>query len=165
MSTLARPLFVLLLVAGAIVIGATTDQLPSRIASHFSAGGTANGWMTHSGYLVFMLVFAILIPLGIVASMSLLPRISDKAINLPNRDYWLGPKHREATFRFLTAHAYWLGSLMVVFIVSIHLLLIVANATQPPRLPTQPFITLLVLFLLALGVWAATLVRRFRTTA
>ena len=76
--------------------------------------------------------------------MSLLPRVSDKAINLPNRDYWLAPPQREATFRFLTAHACWLGSLMVVFIVGIHLLLIAANATQPPRLPTQPFITLLV---------------------
>jgi len=164
MSHIARPLFVLLLVIGAIVIGVTTDQLPAQLASHFAAGGTVTGWMSRRGYLLFMLVFAVIIPLVIVASMSLLPRVSDKAINLPNRDYWLGPRQREATFGFLTAHACWLGSLMIVFILGIHFLLIAANATQPPRLPTQPFITLLVAFLVGILIWAATLVRRFRTT-
>ena len=164
MSQIARPLFVLLLVIGAIVIGATTDQLPAQVASHFAAGGTANGWMSRRGYLLFMLVFAVVIPLGIVFGMSLLPRMSDKAINIPNRDYWLSPTRREATFRFLTAHACWLGSLMIVFIVGIHFLLIAANATQPPRLPTQPFIALLVAFLVGIAIWAATLVRHFRGT-
>jgi len=164
MSALARPLFALLLVVGAIVIGVTTDQLPAQIASHFSADGAANGGMSRRGYLLFMLVFAVVIPLFIVFSMSLLPRVSDKAINLPNRDHWLGPSQREATFGFLTSHACWLGSLMIVFITAIHFLLIAANATQPPRLPTQPFITLLAAFLIGVGVWAATLVRRFRNT-
>jgi uncharacterized membrane protein len=162
MSQIARPLFVVLLVTGAIVIGVTTGYLPDQIASHFGAGGAANGWMSRSGYLTFMLVFAVALPVGIVFSMSLLPRVSVNAINIPNRDHWLSPTRRAATFRFLTAHACWLGSLMVVFIVGIHLLLIAANATQPPHLPTQPFITLLVLFLAALAIWAATLVRRFR---
>ena len=68
MSQIARPLFVLLLVIGAIVIGVTTDQLPAQIASHFSAGGAANGWMSRSGYLTFMLVFAVVIPPGHRAS-------------------------------------------------------------------------------------------------
>ena len=162
MSALARPLFALLLVVGAIVIGVTTDQLPTQIASHFSADGAANGGMSRRGYLLFMLVFAVVIPLCIVFSMSLLPRFSDKAINLPNRDHWLGPSRREATFGYLTAHACWLGSLTIVFIIGIHFLLIAANATQPPRLPTQPFLTLLAAFLLGIAVWGATLVRRFR---
>jgi uncharacterized membrane protein len=163
MSHIARPLFALLLVIGAIVIGATTDQLPAQLASHFAAGGAATGWMSRRGYLLFMLVFAVVIPLVIVFSMSLLPRVSDKAINIPNRDYWLGPSQREATFGFLTAHACWLGSLTIVFITGIHFMLIAANATQP-RLPTQPFITLLVAFLIGIAIWAATLVRRFRGT-
>jgi uncharacterized membrane protein len=164
MSHFARPLFALLLVIGAVVIGVTTDQLPAQIASHFAAGGAATGWMSRRGYLLFMLVFAVIIPLVIVLSMSLLPRVSDKAINIPNRDYWLGPAQREATFGFLTAHACWLGSLMIVFITGIHFMLIAANATQPPRLPTQPFITLLVAFLVGIAIWAATLVRHFRRT-
>jgi uncharacterized membrane protein len=164
MSHIARPLFALLLVVGAVVIGVTTDQLPAQLGSHFAAGGAATGWMSRRGYLLLMLVFAVIMPLLIVVSMGLLPRLSDKAINIPNRDYWLGPSQREATFGFLTAHACWLGSLTIVFITGIHFLLIAANATQPPRLPTQPFITLLVVFLVGVAVWAAALVRRFRGT-
>jgi uncharacterized membrane protein len=164
MSHIARPLFALLLVIGAVVIGVTTDQLPAQLASHFAAGGAATGSMSRRGYLLFMLAFAVVIPLFIVFSMSLLPRVSDKAISIPNRDYWLGPVQREATFGFLTAHACWLGSLMIVFITGIHFMLIAANATQPPRLPTQPFITLLVAFLVGIAIWAATLVRHFRRT-
>jgi uncharacterized membrane protein len=164
MSHVARPLFVLLLVIGAIVIGVTTDQLPAQLASHFAAGGAATGWMSRRGYLLLMLVFAVVMPLTIVASMSLLPRVSDKAINIPDRDFWLAPAQREATFGFLTAHACWLGSLMIVFITAVHFLLIAANATQPPRLPVQPFLTLLVAFLVGIGTWAATLVRHFRRT-
>jgi uncharacterized membrane protein len=164
MSHVARPLFVLLLVIGAIVIGVTTDQLPAQLASHFAAGGAATGWMSRRGYLLLMLVFAVVMPLTIVASMSLLPRVSDKAINIPDPDFWLAPARREATFGFLTAHACWLGSLMIVFITGIHFLLIEANATQPPRLPVQPFLTLLVAFLVGIGTWAATLVRHFRRT-
>jgi len=162
MPQLARPLFVLLLVIGAILISVTTDQLPVQIASHFSAGGVPNGWMSRRGYLLFMLVFAVILPVTVVLSMSLLPRLKQGSINIPNRDYWLDPARREDTLRYFGTHACWLGSLLVVFIAAIHFLLIEANAAQPPRLPIQLFITLLVLFLVALSLWAATMVLHFR---
>ena len=46
-----------------------------------------------------------------VLSMAVLPRMMTSAINIPNRDYWLAPARREATLRYIEAHAYWLGSL------------------------------------------------------
>jgi uncharacterized membrane protein len=162
MSRFALPFFILALIVGAVLIGATTDQLPSRLASHFDARGTANGWMSRSSYLLFMLVFAVVIPTGVVAGMSLLPRLSDRAINLPDRDYWLAPARREETFRFLTAHACWLGSLMVILAVALHFMLIAVNAAQPPRLSTPAFLALLAAFLTAMVFWMATLWRRFR---
>ena len=133
MSQIALPLFLLLLVIGAIVIGVTTDQLPAQIASHFSAGGAATAGSA-AAVTYFHAGVRSRHPSGHRLQHELLPRVSDKAINLPNRDHWLGPTQREATFRFLTAHACWLGSLMVVFIVGIHLLLIAANAdaAAPP---------------------------------
>ena len=74
MTQLARPLFILLLVVGTILISATTDHLPAQIASHFGAGGVPNGWMSRSFYLLFMLAFAVILPLVIVLSMGVLPR-------------------------------------------------------------------------------------------
>jgi uncharacterized membrane protein len=162
MTQLARPLFIVILVVGAIMISATTDHLPAQIASHFGAGGVPNGWMSRSFYLLFMLAFAVILPLVIVLSMGVLPRYRANAINIPNRVYWLDPVRRQATLDYLAAHACWLGSLMVVFITAIHFLLIEANATQPPRLPFQPFIAVLVIFVVAMGLWLAALVLRFR---
>jgi len=162
MPQLARPLFILLLIISTILISVTTDHLPVQIASHFGAGGVPNGWMSRNAYLLFMLAFAVVLPIAVVLGMTVLPRRKVNAINIPHREYWLEPVRREATLRFLAAHACWLGSLLVVFIAAIHLLLIEANATQPPRLPAATFYTLLVVFVVALGIWMAMLVTRFR---
>ena len=162
MTPLARPLFILLMVVSTILISVTTDHLPVRIASHFGAGGVPNGWMNRNAYLLFMLAFAVVLPIAVVLGMSVLPRRKTGAINIPHREFWLEPVRREATLRFLAAHACWLGSLLVVFIAAIHLLLLEANATQPPRLPGAMFYTLLVAFVVALGIWMATLLLRFR---
>ena len=162
MYQLARPLFILALVVSAILIGATIDQLPVQIASHFGAGGVPNGWMSRNGYLLFMLAFAVGMPLSVVLGMGVLTRGQARAINIPNRDYWLAPVRRGATLRFLAAHACWLGSLLTVFIAAIHLLLIAANATQPPQLPLRPFIMLMAVFMLGMGLWAVTLMLHFR---
>jgi len=51
---------------------------------------------------------------------------------------------------------------VVVFITAIHFLLIEANATQPPRLPFSLFIVVLATFLIAMGLWMATLMLHFR---
>jgi len=165
MTQFARPLFILLLIITTILISVTTDHLPAQIASHFGAGGAPNGWMSRNTYLLFMLAFAVVLPIAVVLGMTVLPRRKVNAINIPHREFWLEPARREATLRFLAAHACWLGSLVVVFIAAIHLLLIEANATQPPRLPTAMFYTLLVVFVVALGVWMAMLRLRFRRGA
>ncbi len=162
MIQLARPLFFLLLLVSATLIVATTGQLPAQVASHFGAGGAANGAMTRSGYLVFMLAFAIGLPLLMAFSMAILPRYSTRSLSIPHRDYWLAPARRDATLRYIEAQAYWLGSLMTVFIAAIHLLLLEANATQPPRLPGALFATLLGTFLAALALWMMMLIMHFR---
>jgi len=163
MTQLARPLFIVVLVVGAILISATTDHLPAQIASHFGAGGVPNGWMSRNFYLLFMLAFAVILPIVVVLSIGVLPRYWSNAINIPNRVYWLDPVRRGDTLNYLAAHAFWLGLLMVVFITAIHFLLIEANATQPPRLPFRPFIAVLAIFLIATGLWTVTLMLHFRS--
>lgn len=162
MLPFARLLFILLLMAGAVLIGVTVDRLPEQIASHFGAHGVPNGWMTRDGYRLFMLALAFGLPLVVVVSMAVLPRRFSMGVNIPHREFWLAPARRETTLRYLEAHAYWLGSLLVVFIIAIHWLLFVANATQPPNLPLPPFVLLMVSFLVGLGIWAVTLLRHFR---
>jgi uncharacterized membrane protein len=162
MTRFAHLLFVLLLAIAAIIITTTTGQLPEQVASHFGGSGAANGSMSRSGYLVFMLAIAIGVPLVVALMVGTLPRMMVKAINIPNREFWLADPRREGTLRFLSAHACWLGSLLVVFTTRIHLLLLAANATQPPRLPGTMFVTLLAAFLVGMAIWIVALHVRFR---
>lgn len=162
MQRIAYLLFALLLIAVGAFIVATTGQLPERVASHFGAGNLANGWMTRGGYLVFMLVFALLLPVVVVAVVGWLPRRAPGAVNIPHRDHWMAPGRRAATLAILASHACWLGCLLALFIAGIHFAILEANAAVPPRLPADLFWTLLAGFLAAVALWIGALYLRFR---
>ena len=154
--------FVVLLFAGGEFVISTTASLPEHVASHFGAGGHANGYMTRDGYRWFMLFFTIGFPPLIVFAIAGLPRLMPQYTNLPNREYWFAPERRAQTFDFLTTHALWFGCLIEVFICSVHWHVVQANTQHPPQLANGPFLTSLGLFLAALVVWSIMLMRQFR---
>ena len=64
--------------------------LPEKVATHFGANGQANGWMsrdTHSAFQIGTTVFLAAVFAGLALFM---PRLPDRHINLPHRDYWPG---------------------------------------------------------------------------
>ena len=73
-SCLARLRRCASVVASSYIV-ATTGALPDNVASHFGPGNAANGFMTRDGYLVFMLFFALVLPLFLAAMIGLLPRM------------------------------------------------------------------------------------------
>jgi hypothetical protein len=158
----ARLVFTILLVLTAMAIFATSDALPQTVASHFGASGRANGWMSRDGYVLFMLCFALGVPLFMVLTIGWLPRVMPRLINLPNRDYWLSGERRDEALDYLLEHAYRIGSLTLLFMLGVHLLVLDANEVRPPRLAGGLLALLLVLFLAALGIWTVALMRRFR---
>jgi hypothetical protein len=82
-------LFVLLLTVVTSCIVATTGQLPDPVATHFGHRNLPNGWMSHDGYVTFMLAFATLLPIVIVGIVGGLPHVAPRSLNIPNREYWL----------------------------------------------------------------------------
>lgn len=162
MHRLAWFIFVLCLAVAATYIVATTGALPETVASHFGSGNAANGYMTRDGYRLFMLVFALVLPAFLAAMIGLLPRMRPKSINLPNRDYWLDPERREATLNALSAQGAWLGSMVALFVAAVHYVLLVANASSPPKLPADLFGMLVVGFLMLMALWLGALYLRFR---
>ena len=154
-------LFLCLAVAAAYIV-TTTVALPDQVASHFGPGNAANGFMTRDGYLVFMLFFTLVLPLFLAAMVGLLPRMRPNSIKLPNREHWLDPMRREGTLNSLSAYGAWLGIMIAVFTAAVHYVLLVANASSPPRLPADLFWMLLVGFLVAMAVWIGALYLRFR---
>lgn len=158
----ARTVFLCALVVSVFFILATIPQLPAVVASHFGADNLPNGAMSRAGYRNFMLLFTIGIPLLAGLPLAWLPARYPKSLNIPNRDYWLAPAQREATLAFLRQQGYRLSTLLVVFMALVHYTLLEANALQPPRLPMDIFLTVLLLFLGGMVWWTWSLTTHFR---
>jgi hypothetical protein len=150
-------------VVGSITgIALTADWLPLRVASHFGAGGLANGFMAREVYLAFTIGMVVLPPALVGLGIALALRYFPQFLNLPNRDYWLAPERRGETEAYLTAHTAWLAALIALFALGVHLLVINANRSLPPQLETGPFVALLLGFAIVLVAWIGVLARRFR---
>jgi len=162
MTMIPRLLFVLALVLAPVIVWSTTLGLPERVATHFGRGGMPNGWMPRDGYLAFMLAMSTVLPLFVVATTGLLPRLAPSLSKIRNREHWFAPARREATLDWLLNHASWLGVVLCTFLVAVHLLIVQANAQVPVRLAEPPLLTAVVGFLIALAIWIATMIARFR---
>lgn len=90
---------VLVIAAGFIMLSG--QSLPPVVASHFAAGGNANGFMPRNAYIGLMLFVAVGVPFLLALTHSSLRFIPPHRINLPNRDYWLSPERTDETFAFL----------------------------------------------------------------
>jgi hypothetical protein len=154
--------FALLLATAAVLIVTTSSALPPRVASHFAAGGVPNGWQSLESYRATMLTLAIALPVAVVVAAGWLPRRFPRLINLPFRDYWLAPERREATFAALTGFALAIGALVVTFIVALHLVIVAANASMPPRFADGPFWLLTGTFTATIAALVIAYHRRFR---
>lgn len=116
--------------------------------------------MSRTAHLWTMAAFggglSVLLP-GLFYCLRFLPV---SGINLPNREYWLAPERRDETYRVFFVAGVWLASLQVLLMIGLHLLVVDANASQPPRMSNSVFM-LGGGFLLAIGVLIYLLVRRF----
>jgi hypothetical protein len=163
MRRLSLLLFVTLVIASSAYIVGTIGQLPPRVAMHFGGAGHANGSMPRDGYLLFILGFATLFPLFIVASIAGLPLITKRGVKLPNRDYWLAPLRRGETLASVGAFGGWLGCLLTVFAAALHYTILEANTSVPPQLPAPLFWSVLGGFFAAILSWQGLFYLRFRT--
>ena len=92
-NRLSEVLICLITFAAAFMIY-TARYLPDSVAVHFGAGNQADGWMSCTGYVVFMLSFMIGMTAFIIFVVGTLPAKFPHWTNVPNRDYWLAPKRR-----------------------------------------------------------------------
>ncbi|HLO62502.1 MAG TPA: DUF1648 domain-containing protein [Azonexus sp.] len=144
------------------VIWLTGRSLPDVVASHFSAGGGADGWMPRGAYLALMFALTVGLP-AIVAYMPLLrANGSARGLNIPNRDYWLDPARRHETIRLLNGFMARFALCLALLLTYAHTLAVRANALVPPHFPEHEMIGALVLFVLAVLFLSWRLLRRFR---
>jgi serine/threonine protein kinase len=139
----------------------SVKNLPPRLATHFSAEGQPNGWMSKIFYLGFVCALPLFFA-GMFGVLGLLMRIlPNSLINLPNRDYWLAPERRAATVSLVARHLVWLACLLVVFVGALHYLTVRANQQAIPHLSGSGMVILLIGFLIAVMIWVVMLIMRF----
>jgi hypothetical protein len=156
------PLLLAVLVAAAAFIWLSSGSLPPVVASHFVAGGAANGFMPRSAYLGLTLAVTVGLPLILALVMGSVTRlVPDRFINLPNRDYWLAPERRQETLDYLSNQGNRFAMLLCAFLCFVHWLVVRANAMQPPHFPESTLVTALPLFGVALLVWIGAFLVRF----
>jgi len=162
MTRLASWLLLGIVLAGAAFIAATSGALPPRVATHFGAGGAANGWMPRHGYTWTMTALQVVLPLVLFGALGQLPKRAERYVNLPHRDYWLAPERRAATVATLRGYGAAMGMVTALFLIAVHAAILDANSHAPPRLDVPMFIGGLAAFVVALVVVGASMFREFR---
>jgi uncharacterized membrane protein len=153
--------FFAFLAAAAAFVWWTSASLPEAVASHFGAGGAANGFMPRASFVAFTLALVVVVPALLHSLGWLSARIPVRFVNLPNRNYWLAPERRDATLAALGRFGGWLGYATLGLLCAVHWLVVRANAQQPPRLEQAPLVALVSIYLVALFVGMAAVLGRF----
>lgn len=146
----------------AIFVVVTGEELPPTVASHFGAGGRANGFMGRDAYVAFMAAMAVGIPLLVALGGSLARWLPSRLVNLPDRDHWLAPERRAETLAAVELRMTVFACALAVFLAWVHWLVVEANAARPPRLDEESFIAALVVFVAFSLGWSAAFYLRFR---
>jgi hypothetical protein len=146
-------------------IGLSSGSLPPVVASHFTAGGAADGFMPRDGYLSLMLGMTVGVPLLVTALSWTVRLFPVRLINLPDREYWLAPERAAQTVSYLANRGAILGTLVAAFMGFVHWLVLLANQRQPPHFPESLFLPGSLLFLALLAVWIGTVFAHFRRRA
>jgi RNA polymerase sigma factor (sigma-70 family) len=123
--------------AGAMLANLAVPQ--PLIASHFNFAGRPDAWMTPADFWASAIFIEIAFPLFFVVvgyAVRLLPVNQFTFKNIPNREYWLEPDHREEMFDCVFRNYLWMACFAAIFMLILHLLVLFANQQDPPQFPT-----------------------------
>ncbi len=156
-----RLLLATLVLAVAFIL-VTGNSLPPVVASHFAAGGAANGFMPRAIYLRFIIALLVALPILIALLTGITSLLPVRFINLPNREYWLAPERQAGTLAYIRKHGVHLGIMLAIFLCFVHWLVVQANALNPPLFPESLFFIGMAAFLAGLVIWLGRFIVHFR---
>ena len=162
MNRLSMLLFPALLVVATVFALNSIADMPENIAVHFSATGEPDRWITRDHYRVLALVTLVGLSPLLVWVMGILPRYTGGRGQIPDPEYWFAEERRDSTNTFLISHACWLGCLTVAVGYGLHVLILRANASNPPILAIDRLATMIIVFLIGLVWWGSSFLRHFR---
>ena len=160
-SRLPKTLFAAFILAALAEAIRDFSLLPDRLASHFTASGFPNNWLEKPQFFALYAGLLLLATAITFLSPTLISITPTWAVNLPNKQYWLSPAHREDTLLYLDRYFAWSGLLLLIFEVCTMHLVFQANLQAVPDLPAGTVFSLLAVFILLSAGSTITLVRHF----
>jgi hypothetical protein len=82
-------------------------------------------------------------------------------INLPNKEFWLGPERREETLLYIRAWSAWFGCGLLTFLLFVMELAFRANLQTPPRFNNSAFVPALLAFVVFDTIGLVSLIVHF----
>lgn len=155
--------FALLLFLYAVVAYAWWPHTPEVMASHWGAGGVADGWMDRSSFFGVFTLVGVGSALSVALPGFLIHRFPDRLVNIPHREHWLSPERREATLADMRTRLVEFANVTLVGLVALLHVVCQVNLDTDPRLPTA-FLPAFVGYMLFTLVWVLLFMRRFRRT-
>lgn len=150
---------ILLLVALALLQAAYFGpQLPDPVASHFNSAGEPNDWMARGAFIAFNLAMLIGMAALFLALPPLISKVPNEWINMPNKDYWLAPGHRESTLDTMARWMEWLGAATLALLLAITQLTIEANLSGGQQLDDTVW-NLTAGYLVVMAIWVVGFLR------
>jgi uncharacterized membrane protein len=115
------------LAAYGLYLAAAYDDLPSRVASHFDATGTADGFQSKPAFAISTLLVAALLTTLFTVAPALLRKTPERFLNIPDKAYWLAPERRETTLQRVAGFNGWMGFATVTLTCTLFVLIVRAN--------------------------------------
>jgi uncharacterized membrane protein len=163
-TRLPNSIFFVLVLMAAAQSAYYAPRIPKILGSHFGKSGFVNAWQTKGTFFTTELIVVVLATLVSFGIPQLIAAMPASTINLPNKDFWLGPEHREQTIAFLRMQIAWLGCALLAFLLFVMELVFRANLHTPPQLNTAAFVPALLAFLAFSTSWTIRLVFHFFRT-
>lgn len=140
-------IFSFIILLGVLQIAYYYPKLPDTVSSHFGASGEADGFMSKKAFCMFeagLIVFTTIIFIGSSIMIRYLP---GKFLNLPNKEYWLGPERSAQTKNYICNWMLAFGGATLIFILCAFQLAFLANLNGTNKLPIALVMTGLGIFM------------------
>jgi Protein of unknown function (DUF1648) len=145
-TRLPSSIFLVLALVGAMQYVYYAPRLPEIVASHFGISGVVNGWQTKTAFFSIELVIILLATLISFGVPGLIEAMPVSLINLPHKEFWLGPERREDTLSYIRTWSAWFGCGLLAFLLFVMELVFRANLQTPPQFNNAAFVPALLAF-------------------
>lgn len=155
-------IYVILMVFAVLHTAYYYGLLPGTMASKFDFGGNAVGMMAKDLFFAIYLFVMLLLNVTFLVSSSLIAKLPDRMINIPNKDYWLSDERREKTKTEMRNHMLQFGMVGQIFTIAIIHAALEANLhPQDPTTASWALLPMIVAFTVYVIGWSAYLVVKY----